>query len=203
MPAFDPPVDKESRERIRRTLPEFWVSHLAQLDGSAAQSTAPSKSPFSIDERLQRLNALVEGRQLNPSALADAQRLLTPRQCYQAAPLSYLDVYGGAWALAGEDDLLDWAGTMASPPTVELWFRDVAIGQAALVVVNLTVGATNGSVLINSSAAPPRTFPVSGFGDHTFDLIVTPPDAFAALIGVRITEGVTYLRFRSASFQPI
>jgi hypothetical protein len=105
--------------------------------------------------------------------------------------------------LAGEDDLLDSAGTVASPPVLEFWFRDVTIGQPALVVVNVTIGASAGSVLINSSAAAPRVFPVSGFGNHTFDLIVNPTETFAVLVSLRITDGVTYLRFSSASFQTI
>jgi hypothetical protein len=87
---------------------------------------------------------------------------------------------------------------------LEFWFRNVVVGTAALVTLELTVGSmgpgVTGTYEVRSSDAAPRQFPATGFKDHTVDLIARPSLAYAVLVTLNPGAGIGYLAFRRVEY---
>lgn len=166
----------------------------------------------SCRQRIALVSDLVPGlaaEALPPSLLGIAERRLSPRAPVQSAPLSYLNAMGRSWSLWGEADRLEWSESAPDRRYggIEFWFRSVTVGTTAIVTIGVTAGTTGqgvtGIVRVRSSNAAPRDFPVTGFQDHTLDLIVRPDNAFAVLVVLEPQQGIGYLSFREVTYRTL
>jgi len=191
---------------------EGWTHHATDMDGNLDVSTIDLDRPIGPVNRLSALtDFLASPIELSPGVFAVAERRLSPQRPYQAAPLSFLNAYGRSWTVLGGLDRLEWAEfgeRDARSGPMEFWFRNVIPATTALVTIELTAASTGpgvtGTFEVRSSAAAPRQFPVSGFRDHTVDLIVHPDNAFAVLVTLEpAATSVGYLAFREITYQTL
>jgi hypothetical protein len=196
-------------DMLRLQREKSWMLHSADLHRTTDVMNETRERPFTLLERRHLLTDL--GDFAFPAWLFETpERRLTPRHPYESSPLSYLNAMGRSWSLWGEGDRLEWAELGGREPRyggMEFWFRNVVPGSLALVTITADVGATGsgvaGSVEVHSSDASPRSFPVSGFATHIFDLIVRPDTAWGALVTLEVKGGVGYLGFSSVEYQTL
>ena len=184
-----------------------WVHHVADLQGDRPVRTKSYERPPTAQERTTALADLVVLPGLWPLDLPE--RFLSARAPYESSPLSYLNAMGQSWSVWAEGRKLEWAELGAADRRfggLEFWFRNVDTSRQVLVTVSAKVGAlagATGAVEIRSSDANPRSFPVTGFASHEFDLVVRPSDTFAALVVLEIKAGVGYFAFLSVSYNEL
>jgi hypothetical protein len=194
---------------LRNQRDKSWVLHSANLHRDGAVVTDTAERPFTL---LDRKHLLIDlGDFTIPAWLFETpERRLTPRRPFETSPLSYLNAMGASWSLWGEGDRLEWAELGSMNPRyggMEFWFRNVVPHTPALVTITADVGATRagvtGSIEVRSSNASERSFPVSGFATHTFDLVVRPDNAWGTLVTIEVKDGVGYFGFTSIEYQTL
>jgi hypothetical protein len=126
------------------------------------------------------------------------ERSLSPRHPYESAPLSFVNAAGRSWSLWAEGNSLEWTedpGPDRRYGGLVFWFRDVEPGREVLVTISAKVATpagTTGSVAITSDSGSPRSFPVTGFASHTFDLLLRPRQTFGTRVDLEIKPSVSY-----------
>jgi hypothetical protein len=206
-------VDEHHHEmyaRLEQEADKKWVHHAADLEREEEVRSQIYDGPVALLKRVDAVAAISPGHRFDPSVFQVFERLLTPRSPYQSSPLSYMNAMSRSWSLWAEVDRLEWA-ELSRPDAryggIEFWFRNVAVGTTALVSIDVVAGAVGpgvtGSIAVRSSAAAPRSFPISGFADHTLDLIVRPTTSFAVLVTIEVGSGVGYLALRAAGYRTI
>jgi hypothetical protein len=196
-------------DMLRLHREKTWTLHSADLRREGEVASDTSDRPFTVLDRKRVLTDLGDFRL--PAWLFDTpERRLTPRAPYASSPLSYLNAMGRSWSLWAEGDRLEWAELGAPGPRyggMEFWFRNVTPNSIALVTITADVGATGagvtGNIEVRSSDAAPRSFPVSGFATHIFDLVVRPDNAWATLVTAQVKSGVGYFGFISVEYQTL
>lgn len=197
----------QQRELMAMDEGRLWVHHVGDLQGDRAVRTQTYERPPTARERTTVLADLVVLPGLWPLDLPE--RFLSARSPYESTPLSYLNAIGQSWSLWGEGRKLEWAELGAAGQRyggLEFWFRNVDTTRQVLVTVSAKVGAlagATGTVEIRASDGAPRSFPVTGFASHEFDLVIRPSDAFAALVVLEIKAGVGYFAFSSVSYNEL
>lgn len=202
----------EHRTRLQTLLGDEdkkrWVHHVADLEGGDGKvHTLELDRPISAIPRVERVKQ-VAGQLGSPSFFLETfERKLTPRTPYQESPLSYLNAWANSWALAGDGDSLSWVDWTDTYGEIEFWFRNVTVGSTALVTIEVTAAPNgaglSGNIEVRSSDAGPRVFPVTGFAEHTLDLIVHPTHAWAVLVSMYPKEQMGYLDFKSIKYQTL
>lgn len=149
---------------LRMREPDGWTHHVLDLDGDTEIRTTVLDRPLGKTDRARAVKAVVGNRttlSADAAAVSDGVRQLSPRQPYQASPLSYLEATGRCWTVLGEGNRLEWfefGAPNTRPATLTFFFHDVAVGTA-LVSLNVRVRATpgvTGFYEVRSDAAPPR-----------------------------------------------
>jgi hypothetical protein len=197
----------QQRELMAMDEGRVWVHHVADLQGEGAVRTQTYERPPTVKERTTVLADLVILPGLWPLDLPE--RFLSARAPYEGNPLSYLNAIGQSWAVWAEGKKLEWAELGAADQRyggLEFWFRNVDTTRQVLVTVSAKVGAlagATGTVELRASDGAPRSFPVTGFASHVFDLVIRPSDTFAALVVLEIKAGVGYFAFSSVSYNEL
>jgi hypothetical protein len=203
---------REERRRLQAKLlreeDKQWVHHVADLERGDRVLTVVGDRPLTTLARFDRVTDLVSVK-LRRGSLGLYERRLTPRAPYEQSPLSYLNAMGRSWSLWAEDDRLEWSEDQLDRRYggMEFWFRNVTAGSTALVTLEVTAAATapgvTGQLEVRSSDASPRLFPVTGFADHTLDLIVRPSMDFGTLVTIEVKDGVGYFAFREITYSTV
>ncbi|MDF2143810.1 hypothetical protein [Knoellia sp. p5-6-4] len=195
---------ERQREILAREEGQQWVHHLADLSGDRGVETTASDRPLTDLARQRVLADSLGPLLLWPLELPE--RSLTARHPYESAPLSFVNAVGRSWSVWAEGNRLEWAedtGADRRYGGLVFWFRDVEPGREVLVTVSAKVGTpagATGSVEVRADSASPRSFPVTGFASHTFDLLLRPSDAFGTRVDLEIRAGVSYFAFSSVRF---
>jgi hypothetical protein len=203
---------EQAEVRLRRKV-EGWVHHVAELDRDTDVVSTEYEQPVTLHDRIGIIAGLVPGLGADtpPPSLLAAERRLSPRTTYQSAPLSYLNAIGRSWSLWAESDRLEWYEN-PTPPTgryggIDFWFRNVTVGTTSIVTIKVSAGTigqgVTGTLQVRSSDAAPRNFLVTGFQDHTLDLIVHPGSAFAVLVSLEPKQNISYLSFSEVTYQTL
>lgn len=195
---------ERQREILEMEEGQQWVHHLADLSGDRDVETTASDRPFTALARQKLLADDIGPLLLWPLNLPE--RSLSPRHPYESAPLSFVNAAGRSWSFWAEGNSLEWAedpGPDRRYGGLVFWFRDVEPGRQVLVTISAKVatpaGAT-GSVAVTSDSASTRSFPVTGFASHTFDLLLRPRETFGTRVDLDIKANVSYFAFSSVWF---
>lgn len=195
---------------LRMHRDKSWVLHSADLHRDAEVTTDTGQRPFTLLDRKHLLADL--GDFTVPAWLFETpERRLTPRRPYQFSPLSYLDAVGVSWSLFAEGDVLEWlelGGGVRRYGAIEFSCRNVDPNRAALVTITADVNVSSGAgvtatVDVQASDASPRSFPVTGFASHTFDLVVRPQITSSTIVAIVLKPGIGYFGFKSVEYQAL
>jgi hypothetical protein len=202
---------RQDSDRPLRRDPEAWAHHVVDLDAGGEVSTLELDHPIGPEQRLRTLSHTgIDIARLPPGIFTFPERSLTPRAPFWASPMSYLEAFGRSWSLFADVDRLEWAefgAADARSGELDAWFLNVVVGSTAVISIDLTVGLTGPGVTgryeIRSSAGQPAQFPVTGYGDHTTDVVVRPTDAFGVLLTIKPLTGIGYFAFRGISYRTV
>jgi hypothetical protein len=204
---------EEQRRRLDEQLqqgPDKWVHHVADLARSEEVRTQEFDRPIALRARIEGVRAVPGLPQLPHGIFELNERVLTARAPYAQSPLSYLNAVGDSWNLSAEANRLEWAeftGPGRRGGVIYFWLYDVTVGTTGLVTIKVTASAggpgDTGNLEVRSSDALPRLFPVSGFADHTLDLIVHPSLAFGVLVILEPKYDLGYLAFREITYSTL
>ncbi len=202
--------DEQRLDILRMQGSKSWVLHSADLHRDTEVRTVTAPRPFTLLARQRMLSDLVDVTV--PAWLFEApERRLTPRRPYQMSPLSYLDAVGVTWSLGAQNDTLAWLELGGSPRRygmIEFTFRNVDPTVPALVTITAdvnpyTVVGVSSTIDIQASDAATRSFPMTGFGSHTFDLVVRPHIAASTFVAITLKAGIQYFGFKSVEYQAL
>lgn len=197
-------------DRLREAEREKdWIHHVADFSSRGGEvTTRKLDRPFLPDDRIEAISVI--DASIGKVVLDLPERRLTPRAPYQGSPLSYLEAFERSWTLTAQTNRLEWADFgdgVTRHGEIRFWFRNVVAGSKALVTIEVTASSTGqgttGELEVRSSDAGPRTFPVTGFGDHTLDVLVQPDDSFATLVSLEVKSGIDYLVFKEITYNTI
>jgi hypothetical protein len=186
-----------------------WTYHAANLaDNSKEVCSIKLDRPVGLAKRLETVRDLINFPTLPPVVFSNFERILTPRQPYQASPVSYLNAMGSSWTLWGETNSLEWAGANFINPqrggTLEFWFLAPQVGSLGIVTLEADIAAEVNSVgtfdILSDATTNRAQYTVTGFRTNTIDIAVRPTDSYAVLVTVEIGPGIDYFAFKSVSY---
>jgi hypothetical protein len=187
-----------------------WTYHAANLaDDSKEACSIKLDRPVGLAKRLETVRNLINFPTLPPVVFSNFERILTPRQPYQASPVSYLNALGDSWTLWGESNSLEWDGANFIKPqrggTLEFWFLAPEVGSLGIVTLEVDIGvdpkSSSGTFDIFSDATTNKAqYTVTGFRTNTIDIAVRPTDSYAVLVTAEIGPGIDYFVFKSVSY---
>jgi hypothetical protein len=202
--------DEQRLDILRMQGSKSWVLHGADLHRDTEVRTVIAPRPFTLLDRQRMLSDLVDVTV--PAWLFEAPEGGSPpdgRTRCRRCPTSMPSESPGPWALRTTP--LAWFELGGSPRRygmIEFTFRNVDPTVPALVTITADVNpytavGVSSTIDIQASDAATRSFPMTGFGSHTFDLVVRPHIAASTFVGITLKAGIQYFGFKSVEYQAL
>lgn len=197
--------------RRRPAEPDGWTHHVADLR-TGQLTTTERPRPFTVAGRATSVQSVLEDVSVADlgAALNLPERVLTPRVPYRSAPVSYLLAYNSGWSLLTDEDELQWVSEVAADGTsaeLDVWFKGVTPGTTAVVTFTLSLatppGTDDGRVDVFAvTAADPVQVPISGFREHTIDVVARPTQS-TLIVSLLPAFGIELIQFRQVSYSTL